>query len=309
MTKASTPEAVVQAQLDAYNAHDVDALIAIYADDAQQFQHPATLLAQGSAQIRARFASRFAAARPHARLVKRIAVGDMVIDHEIVSSAAAEGPGSVELVAMYQVQDGRIAKAWFIFGAKTQLRLAQAADIANMEALIARSGIELSAGFYTEAQAAAVTEHVFGVDTQLVADQTYFLIERGGVLWLEQARHAVRQRPRQDRPRSAARSGHASGPHPCLFRRAVDGAPGTGTHTDAALPAAGRDSGFHDDGIGRDHARRAFISGWRFRRGRAVRDHAARRHTGAAGAHAQSYFILIKLFVASRCGCVRRLFS
>jgi len=182
MTKASTPEAVVQAQLDAYNAHDVDALIAIYADDAQQFQHPATLLAQGSAQIRARFASRFAAARPHARLVKRIAVGDMVIDHEIVSSAAAEGPGSVELVAMYQVQDGRIAKAWFIFGAKTQLRLAQAADIANMEALIARSGIELSAGFYTEAQAAAVTEHVFGVDTQLVADQTYFLIERDGVL-------------------------------------------------------------------------------------------------------------------------------
>src|SRR5476649_1431171 len=162
MTKASTPEAVVQAQLDAYNAHDVDALIAIYADDAQQFQHPATLLAQGSAQIRARFASRFAAARPHARLVKRIAVGD--------------------LVAMYQVQDGRIAKAWFIFGAKTQLRLAQAADIANMEALIARSGIELSAGFYTEAQAAAVTEHVFGVDTQLVADQTYFLIERDGVL-------------------------------------------------------------------------------------------------------------------------------
>src|SRR5471030_329480 len=161
MTKASGPETVVQAQLDAYNAHDVDALIAIYADDAQQFQHPATLLAQGSAQIRARFASRSAAARPHARLVKRIAVGDMVIDHEIVSSAAAEGPGSVELVAMYQVQDGRIA---------------------NMEALIARSGIELSAGFYTEAQAAAVTEHVFGVDTQLVADQTYFLIERDGVL-------------------------------------------------------------------------------------------------------------------------------
>ena len=36
----ATPAAIVQAQLDAYNAHDVPALLAIYADDAQQFQHP-----------------------------------------------------------------------------------------------------------------------------------------------------------------------------------------------------------------------------------------------------------------------------
>src|SRR5471032_294789 len=182
MTQASGPEAIVQAQLDAYNAHDVDALIAIYADDAQQFQHPATLLAQGSAQIRERFAARFAVAKPHARLVKRIVAGSMVIDHEIVSSESADGPGSVELVAMYQVEHGRIAQAWFIFGAKTQLRPAHAGDIADMEALIARSGVALSAGFYTDAQAAAVTRHVFGVDTQLVADQTYFLIDRDGVL-------------------------------------------------------------------------------------------------------------------------------
>lgn len=46
-----SPTTVVQAQLDAYNAHDVAALLAIYADDVQQFQHPDTLLAQGSAQI------------------------------------------------------------------------------------------------------------------------------------------------------------------------------------------------------------------------------------------------------------------
>ena len=51
-----------------------------------------------------------------------------------------------------------------------------------MEALIRRSGIELSRGFYTPEQAAAVTQHVFGVDTQLVKDQTYFVIERDGEL-------------------------------------------------------------------------------------------------------------------------------
>jgi GNAT superfamily N-acetyltransferase len=60
------------------------------------------------------------------------------------------------------------------------LRPAQMADVPVLEALIARSGIGLSAGFYSDAQAAAVTRHVFGVDTQLIADQTYFVIEDAG---------------------------------------------------------------------------------------------------------------------------------
>jgi GNAT superfamily N-acetyltransferase len=64
----------------------------------------------------------------------------------------------------------------------TQVRAARPDDIPAMEALIARSGIELSEGFYTKEQAAAVTRHVFGVDTQLVTDQTYFLIEQHGKL-------------------------------------------------------------------------------------------------------------------------------
>lgn len=48
-----------------------------------------------------------------------------------------------------------------------------------MEALIALSGIALSTGFYTPEQAQAVTKHVFGVDTQLIDDGTYFIVERG----------------------------------------------------------------------------------------------------------------------------------
>jgi GNAT superfamily N-acetyltransferase len=51
-----------------------------------------------------------------------------------------------------------------------------------MEALIRRSGIDLSAGFYTPEQARAVTDHVFGVDTQLVQDQTYFVVEDDGAM-------------------------------------------------------------------------------------------------------------------------------
>ncbi|OYO28869.1 nuclear transport factor 2 family protein [Janthinobacterium sp. PC23-8] len=111
----ATPLDVVQAQLDAYNAHDVAALVAIYADDVRQFQHPDTLLAQGSAQIAERFTHRFAASRPQARLLNRIACGKLVIDHEIVTSVTEQGTLEQELVATYEVVDGRIARAWFSF--------------------------------------------------------------------------------------------------------------------------------------------------------------------------------------------------
>ncbi|MBI3726990.1 MAG: GNAT family N-acetyltransferase [Burkholderiales bacterium] len=60
------------------------------------------------------------------------------------------------------------------------IRCATEADIAAMQALIARSAIQLSASFYTPEQAQALLMHVFGVDTQLIHDQTYFVIEEQG---------------------------------------------------------------------------------------------------------------------------------
>src|SRR5689334_6482562 len=60
-----------------------------------------------------------------------------------------------------------------------ELRLARHADIPALQNLIADSGRALSVGFYTEAQADAITRFVFGVDTQLIDDQTYFVIESG----------------------------------------------------------------------------------------------------------------------------------
>ncbi len=49
-----SPQAVVQRQLEAYNARDIDALMETYADDVQVYEHPATLLASGAAQLRER---------------------------------------------------------------------------------------------------------------------------------------------------------------------------------------------------------------------------------------------------------------
>ena len=114
-----TPEAIVQRQLDAYNAHDLEALMATYAADARQFEHPDKLLADGAPQIRERFVARFNEPNLHAQLLKRIVAGNVVIDHEQVTRTFPEGSGKIELVAIYEVQHGKIAKAWFILGAKT----------------------------------------------------------------------------------------------------------------------------------------------------------------------------------------------
>ena len=62
------------------------------------------------------------------------------------------------------------------------IRLAQQDDKPVLNALISASGVSLSAGFYTDVQAAAITREVFGVDSALVADGTYFAVEEGGTI-------------------------------------------------------------------------------------------------------------------------------
>jgi len=119
MTHITTPESVVQRQLDAYNARDIDALMATYADDIELYEHPAKLLASGAAQVRERQAVRLAEPNLHAKLIKRMVMGNIVIDQEVVTRTFPEGTGCIELIATYLVQENRIAKAWFIFGEKT----------------------------------------------------------------------------------------------------------------------------------------------------------------------------------------------
>jgi hypothetical protein len=114
----SSPESIVQGQLDAYNARDIEALLAIYADDAQMLEHPSKLLASGTAELRERFVARFREPNLHAALLRRIVAGPMIIDHEKVTRTFPEGAGEIELVMIYEVKNGRIAKAWSIAGEK-----------------------------------------------------------------------------------------------------------------------------------------------------------------------------------------------
>jgi GNAT superfamily N-acetyltransferase len=54
------------------------------------------------------------------------------------------------------------------------IRLATEADIPTLKELIPASARTLSAGFYTDRQIESAIIYIFGVDSQLIADGTYF---------------------------------------------------------------------------------------------------------------------------------------
>jgi len=62
------------------------------------------------------------------------------------------------------------------------IRLATFKDIPELQQLIALSARGLSTGYYTAAQIESAIRYVFGVDTQLIADGTYYIFEKENVL-------------------------------------------------------------------------------------------------------------------------------
>jgi GNAT superfamily N-acetyltransferase len=63
-----------------------------------------------------------------------------------------------------------------------RLREATQEDLSALQALIARSARELSAGLYTPEQVEGALLGAFGVDTQLIRDGTYYVVEAAGSL-------------------------------------------------------------------------------------------------------------------------------
>jgi len=103
---------VVQRQLDAYNAQDLDAMLDCYAPDCVIANLNGTVTETSREALRARYAKTFSDfPENRARLVNRINVGSMVIDHEDVS----RGPGKdhFEVIAIYTVKNGQIARVDF----------------------------------------------------------------------------------------------------------------------------------------------------------------------------------------------------
>lgn len=106
-------ETIVQEQLEAYNARDLERFAATYADDIRIYRMPATEPSiVGQAQLRETYRKRFSSANLHADIVNRIAIGNKVIDHERVVGIK-EVP--IEAVAVYEVGGGLIRTVWFFY--------------------------------------------------------------------------------------------------------------------------------------------------------------------------------------------------
>ena len=110
------PVAVVQRQLEAYNARDLEAFAATYADDITIYRLPSLEPAITSmAKLRETYTQRFASPNLHAEILSRIVLGNKVIDHERVAGIREQ---PLEAVAVYEVVGGRIKTVWFFYPAE-----------------------------------------------------------------------------------------------------------------------------------------------------------------------------------------------
>ena len=104
---------IVEEQLQAYNARDLDRFAATYSDDIRIYRMPATEPAMtGQAELRETYRRRFSSPGLHAQIVNRIAIGNKVIDHERVVGIKAT---PIEAVAVYEVAGGLIRTVWFFY--------------------------------------------------------------------------------------------------------------------------------------------------------------------------------------------------
>ncbi|MEN9558962.1 MAG: hypothetical protein RLZZ502_173 [Pseudomonadota bacterium] len=106
---------LIQRQLDAYNAHDIPALLACYAHDAKQSEFPHKLLRQGHDAIAQRMHERFADSSLRAELLQRMCMADMVIDHERLHFTEAGVAKTTAIIAIYQIQNQLIQHQWIKF--------------------------------------------------------------------------------------------------------------------------------------------------------------------------------------------------
>ncbi len=107
-----TPAEVVTAQLEAYNARNIEAFGATYAEDACVYNMPhSKVVFRGRAQIIAHYGAKtFKSENLNAQIISRLVIGNKVIDHERVTGLR---PEPFEVMLVYEVHAGLIQAAWF----------------------------------------------------------------------------------------------------------------------------------------------------------------------------------------------------
>ena len=108
---AESPEAVVQRQVNAYNARNIDAFMDTYAEDIELYDFPGKLISKGKQKMKDNYASMFSnVTNLYCEIEKRIVIGNKIIDKEKVRA----GKETIHAVAVYEVEKGKIKKVTFI---------------------------------------------------------------------------------------------------------------------------------------------------------------------------------------------------
>ena len=107
-----SPVDLVQRQVEAYNARDLNRFVSAYSETITAFRMPtAEPSISGKVQLAAFYSTqRFNLPGLRAEIVNRIVLGDKVIDHERIWGVR-DVP--VEVAAIYQVVGGLIERVWF----------------------------------------------------------------------------------------------------------------------------------------------------------------------------------------------------
>ena len=112
MNRTATPQEIVGSQLIAYNARDLQAYCALFADHAVIRLLNGRDIARGVEAIRAYYRVRFSEPNLHCTVLSRLALGDHVIDHEQVVGVTEQ---LLEVIAIYEVREGLIQAVDFIW--------------------------------------------------------------------------------------------------------------------------------------------------------------------------------------------------
>jgi imidazolonepropionase-like amidohydrolase len=105
-----TAEMVIQRQVNAYNARNINAFLDTYADNIQLYNFPDSLIGSGKEKMKEMYEGFFKSSNNlHCKIVDRIKLNNTIIDHELVTFNGK----TIEGVAIYEVKDGKIIKVTF----------------------------------------------------------------------------------------------------------------------------------------------------------------------------------------------------
>ncbi|MBC9797376.1 amidohydrolase family protein [Sinomicrobium weinanense] len=106
-----SPEMVVQRQVNAYNARNMDAFLDTYSGNVEIFDADGKRIMQGKEMMRANYQKLFdRTSNLHCEIENRIIINNKVIDKEKVRA----GERTFHAVAMYKVENGKITQVDFI---------------------------------------------------------------------------------------------------------------------------------------------------------------------------------------------------